>query len=110
MNKRTIEIKVRLNEEEAAQLNERVRKSGLSREAYIRQLLSGYIPRDAPPPDYFAMMRELHGIGRNLNQIAQKAHVLRVMDVQRYDLQVRQLEAAIRQITAAVILPQSIET
>lgn len=110
MNKRTIEIKVRLNETEAAQLNERVRKSGLSREAYIRQLLSGYIPRDAPPPDYFAMMRELHGIGRNLNQIAQKAHVLRVMDVQRYDLQVRQLEAAIRQITAAVILPQSIET
>ena len=110
MNKRTIEIKVRLNEEEAAQLNERVRKSGLSREAYIRQLLSGYIPRDAPPPDYFAMMRELHCIGRNLNQIAQKAHVLRVMDVQRYDLQVRQLEAAIRQITAAVILPQPIET
>ena len=110
MNKRTIEIKVRLNETEAAQLNERVRKSGLSREAYIRQLLSGYIPRDAPPPDYFAMMRELHGIGRNLNQSAQKAHVLRVMDVQRYDLQVRQLEAAIRQITAAVILPQSIET
>ncbi len=110
MNKRTIEIKVRLNEEEAEQLNERVRKSGLSREAYIRQLLSGYIPRDAPPPDYFAMMRELHGIGRNLNQIAQKAHVLRVMDVQRYDLQVRQLEAAIRQITAAVILPQPIET
>ena len=110
MNKRTIEIKVRLNEKEAEQLNERVRKSGLSREAYIRQLLSGYIPRDAPPPDYFAMMRELHGIGRNLNQIAQKAHVLRVMDVQRYDLQVRQLESAIRQITAAVILPQSIET
>ncbi len=110
MNKRTIEIKVRLNEAEAEQLNERVRKSGLSREAYIRQLLSGYIPRDAPPPDYFAMMRELHGIGRNLNQIAQKAHVLRVMDVQRYDLQVRQLEAAIRQITAAVILPQPIET
>ena len=110
MNKRTIEIKVRLNEEEAAQLNEHKRKSGLSREAYIRQLLSGYIPRDAPPPDYFAMMRELHCIGRNLNQIAQKAHVLRVMDVQRYDLQVRQLEAAIRQITAAVILPQPIET
>ena len=110
MIKRQVEIKVRLTEDEAGRLNERVRKSGLSREAYIRQLCNGYLPRDAPPPDYYAMMRELNAIGRNLNQIAQKAHVLHVMDVQRYDAQVRQLEGAIRQITAAVILPQPIET
>jgi hypothetical protein len=38
-----------------------------------------------PPPDYYTMMRELHAIGTNLNQIAQKAHVLNAIDVKRYD-------------------------
>jgi hypothetical protein len=55
------------------------------------------------------MMRELHGIGRNLNQIAQKAHTLNVIDAQRYDEEVRKLEAAIRKITDAVILPMPLD-
>lgn len=109
MNSRTIEIKVRLNRKEAEALNKRVKKSRLSREAYLRHLINGVVPRDAPPPDYFSMMRELHGIGNNLNQIAQKAHTLNVMDVQRYDTAVRQFEAAVRKITEAVILPQPME-
>ncbi len=109
MNSRTIEIKVRLNRKEAETLNKRVKKSRLSREAYLRHLINGVVPRDAPPPDYFSMMRELHGIGNNLNQIAQKVHTLNVVDVQRYDTAVRQFEAAVRKITEAVILPQPME-
>ena len=69
MNNRTIEIKVRLNQKEADTLNERVKKSCLSREAYLRQLINGLVPQDAPPPDYYAMMKELYKIGNNLNQI-----------------------------------------
>ncbi len=109
MRTRNIEIKVRLNRKEAEGLEKRVKKSGLSREAYLRHLIGGSIPRDAPPPDYFAMMRELQAIGNNLNQIAQKAHVLEVVDVQRYDAAVRKLEDAIRSITDAVILPHAME-
>lgn len=109
MNSRTIEIKVRLNRKEAEALNNRVKKSRLSREAYLRHLINGVVPRDAPSPDYFSMMRELHGIGNNLNQIAQKTHTLNVMDVQRYDTAVRQFEAAVRKITEAIILPQPME-
>ena len=109
MNTRTIEIKVRLNRKEAELLNKRVKKSRLSREAYLRHLISGLVPQDAPPPDYFSMMRELHGIGNNLNQIAQKAHTLNVMDVQRYDAACRKLDDAIRAITEAVILPRPLK-
>ena len=47
MNNRTIEIKVRLNQREADILNEKVKKSSLSREAYLRQLIGGLIPQDA---------------------------------------------------------------
>ena len=84
----------------------RSRKSGLSREAYLRHLVNGLEPQDAPPPDYYAMMRELHGIGNNLNQIAAKAHTLNALDVQRYDENCRKLDEAIKTITAAVILPR----
>lgn len=109
MSKRNIEIKVRLNRKEAEALEKRVKKSRLSREAYLRHLIDGSVPREAPPPDYFAMMRELHGIANNLNQIAQKAHVLNVLDVQRYDAATRKVETAIRKITEAVVLPQPME-
>ena len=109
MSKRNIEIKVRLNRKEAESLNKRVKKSRLSREAYLRHMINGSVPRDAPPPDYFSMMRELYRIGNSLNQIAQKAHTLNVVDVQRYDTSVRQFEAAVKRITEAVVLPQPIE-
>ena len=106
MNQRNIEIKVRLNKRESEKLNKLVKKSRLSREAYLRHLINGVVPRDAPPPDYYAMMRELYRIGSNLNQIAQKAHILNAVDAQRYDEDVRWLESAVRQITAAVVEPE----
>ncbi len=106
MDKRTVEIKVRLNRKEAEALNKRVKKSRLSRECYLRHLIGGSIPREAPPPDYFNMMRELYHIGNSLNQVAQKAHVLNVIDIQRYDAAVREFEAAVKKITEAVVLPQ----
>lgn len=96
----------RLNRKEAEALDKKVKKSGLSREAYLRHLINGVVPRDAPTPDYYAMMRELHQIGNNLNQIAKKAHMFHAMDVQKYDTNMRLLEDAIKRITEAVILPE----
>lgn len=84
MRKRNVHIQFWLNRKEAESLDKKVRRSGLSREAYLRHLIDGVVPQDAPPPDYFSMMRELYGIANNLNQIAQKAHTLNVVDVQRY--------------------------
>ena len=106
MNHRNIEIKVRLNRKEAEALNKKVKKSRISREAYLRHLINGVVPQDAPPPEYFDFMRELHRVGNNLNQIAQKAHVLNVIDAPRYDAAVRQFEKVGRDITEAVILPR----
>ena len=53
MNHRNIEIKVRLNRKEAEALNKKVKKSRISREAYLRHLINGVVPQDAPPPEYF---------------------------------------------------------
>ena len=109
MRKRNIQIITRLDSDENARFRKRVEKSGLSQEAYIRHLINGLVPTDAPPPDYFAMMRELHHIGVNLNQIAQKAHALNALDVQRYDDNAALLNKAVVEIINAVMLPRKIE-
>ena len=66
--------------------------------------MNGLVPQDAPPPAYFDFMRELHRIGGNLNQIAQEAHVLGVIDERRYDEEMRKFDQLVRDITKAVIL------
>ena len=78
MRKRNVHIQFWLDKKEAEALQKKVKKSGLSREAYLRHLVNGLEPQDAPPPDYYAMMRELHGIGNNLNQIAIHANTVGV--------------------------------
>ena len=103
MNNRNYEIKVRLTQAEMVHLTRLVSASGLSREAYLRKLISGVVPREAPPPDFFAMVRELHYIGNNLNQIAMKAHALNVIDAKHYDDSVLLFEEAVQKILSAVL-------
>lgn len=105
MERRTRKATVRLTEEELARLKEAARRAGWSQEAYLRALIGGIDPRPKPPPDYLAMTRELHAIGNNLNQIARKAHALGIVDAARYDAEARRLEAALREIVAAVKEP-----
>ena len=109
MRKRNIRIQCWLNRKEVETLDKRAKRSGLSREAYIRQLINGFVPRDAPPPDYYGMMRQLYKVGADLNQIAQKAHMLNVIDAQRYDAGVREFEDAVKTITKAVVLPMPMD-
>lgn len=106
MRRRNVHIQFWLDRKEAEHLHKLVKRSGLGMEAYLRQLIEGVVPRDAPPPDYYAMTRELYRIGNNLNQIAAKAHTLQVMDVQRYDKAVEEFREAVKQITDAVVLPE----
>jgi hemoglobin-like flavoprotein len=62
-----------------------------------------------PPPDYHAMLNELRAIGTNMNQIAQKAHVLNVIDTQRYEAAYTALKQALVEIIKAVTQPRKIE-
>lgn len=109
MRKRNVPIMFRLNRKEAEVLEKRVKKSGISREAYLRHLINGVVPKDAPPTDYYSMMRELHKVGNNLNQIAQKAHTLNVIDVKRYDETVKEYERVVQTIVEAVVLPKEMK-
>lgn len=106
MRTRNRTVLLRLTDGELARLRALVAKSSLSQEAYLRALIAGVRPRDKPPPDYHAMVRELHAIGNNLNQIARKAHATGVVDAERFDEQARTLEGALARIVAAVKEPR----
>jgi len=106
MRKRSISVLVRLNEKERQHLASQVKKSGLSQEAFIRTLINGYVPKALPPPDYYAMMRELHAIGNNLNQLAAKAHSTGHLDRATFQQEADRLRLAVQQIQQAVTAPE----
>lgn len=102
MGERNVLCQFWLSEDEADSFNDIVEKSGLSRSAYLRCLIRRLVPVELPPPDYYVFARELHAIGNNLNQIAQKAHVLGAIDVRRYEASVQALEQVTTKIAQAV--------
>ncbi len=80
MRKRSVQILFRLNEEEAEQLYELVRKSGRSKEAFLREMVKGYRLCEKPDPEFYGIMRELSAIGNRINQLAAKANALDFVD------------------------------
>lgn len=106
MRKRSIQIIVRMNEEEQQHLAQQVKKTGLSQEAFIRALINGYVPKELPPPDYYSMTKELHAIGNNLNQLAAKANATGHIDRTVFQYEANRLRKAVLDIQAAVTLPE----
>ena len=109
MRKRDVHVQLWLNQKEAEALTRNAERCRLTQSTYLRHLIMGYAPREAPPPDYYAMMQQMYHVGRSLNQIATKAHVLNVIDAQRYDESIHMLEKTILKIEDAVIIPQEME-
>lgn len=108
IRRRNIRVTLRLSPEEFEKLAQVATRSGLSRMAYLRMLIAGYVPKEKPPPDYYRMMKELHAIGTNLNQLAACAnsqHWTKASDAE-YEENANALFRAILAIQAAVTLPE----
>ena len=118
MRNRIHRIQFRLNENEASKFNMTVKRSGLSRETYLRHLINDLVPSDIPPPDYYNMMNELRAIHTTLKQLSQSAHTLgtrtgraclNVPGVEVCDEAIAILQKAIVTITNTVLLPRRME-
>ena len=81
MRTRDIQIPIRLNTEEYDALMQKVKSSGLTREKYIRNLLNGTVPREAPPADYYNLICDLRRVGANINQLLKVAYIQNLVDV-----------------------------
>lgn len=98
MERRIMEIKVRLSESETALLNNDVKKSGLSREAYLRSLIRKMPLKERPQIELTDVLHSLRKIGSNLNQIAMVANTKGFVDTTAYWENVRWLQEAVGQI------------
>ncbi len=106
MRKRDIRAQVWLNEAESQRLRDNAKRTGLSQENYLRSLINGYTPKELPPIDFYNMMRELHAIGGNINQLAAKANTTGYVDEAGFNCEAAQLRKAILEIQKAIILPE----
>ena len=80
MRKRNVQILFRLNEDEAEFLYALVKRSGRSKEAFLREMVKGYRLCEKPDPEFYQIMRELSAIGNRINQLAAKANALNFVD------------------------------
>ena len=98
MAKRVVKIDLRLSKEEAAELNDMVERSGLSREAYLRALIKDRPIKECPPIDFFETLKALRQINNNLNQIAVKANSIGFVDAYEYRKNVKWLQSVIGEL------------
>ena len=103
-----IKINLRLSSYELASLNEKVAKTGYSREAFIRSVLNGNILMETPPIEYHKLINLLRNIANNMNQLAATANSTHIIDAHAYNQNVQQLYEILREIQQAILLPKKV--
>lgn len=54
---------------ELAQLDEKVKKTNYTRTQFIRSVIADVKIKEAPPTDFFILIREIRRVGNNINQL-----------------------------------------
>ena len=108
MLKRNIKVMFRVNEEEFEQLQNRAKRCGYARERYIRTVLSGHVPKESPPLEFWKMINELNAIGNSLNQIAARANSTGFFLAEEYKENTERLFCTILEIERVICLPEKI--
>ena len=70
----------------------------LSKSAYLRMMIKQAAPVESPSNEYFQVVKDLHGIANNINQIAAKANKLNWVDKEQYDSNYKELNKVILKI------------
>jgi len=109
MRAREVQINIRLNPRELRHLDTMAQRSQLTRSAYMRFLANGMQPKEAPPQDYYAMMREIHALGNNLNQLAHRANCTGEMDAMSIEAAIAEIRQSIKGITQKMISPEPLD-
>ena len=109
MQKRQFTIKVRLTKSELDHLNRLVKESRLSRESYIRMLVSGVIPRAAPSKELLETTKLLRNIANNINHVARIANRNGSLDAETYQSNYADLLDTIDQIMLMMQAPVKME-
>lgn len=109
MRKRNHRIWTYLNNQEYEHFLKSVEETGVTKEGYLRSLLSCNIPPPIVPDELHTIIRELRSIGNNLNQIAKLANATNHIQASEYKSNADQLFKEILEIKQAIARPVKIE-
>ena len=82
---------VRLTDAEMERLDKAVRRTKLSREGYVRTLISGYEPQSLPPVEYYEILHELREIQDTIELLSRVVSQHGAIDSTEYSRQVKRL-------------------
>ena len=74
MRNHTKTFHIRFTEKEYERLCKYAAKTGLPKTTYIRHMINGCCPKEKPPAEFWRILREIHTLGNNLNQLTRLAH------------------------------------
>lgn len=109
MRKQTVDILLRLSEEEAAYLDRMVERTGRTRSAFLREVILNYQLCEKPDPEFYRAMRELSRFGNNLNQLTAKANTLGFVDVPALQKEIQQWQKFRKDIYTIFLEPKRIQ-
>lgn len=92
---------VYFTKDELDALTKKVRKSGLSREGFLRRLVNEAEVKEAPNADVMTLINELRRAGSNVNQVLKIAHGQGLLDVPLVRQAMEETRAAARKIVQA---------
>lgn len=81
-----------MTEKELQDLMNKVQKSGLTRERYMRKLLADSRVYEALPVDFPKLIREVNRVGSNIDQILRIANSKNLLDVPRLRKELDELD------------------
>ena len=73
-------VSVRFSDEELELAKRKAKQAGMNFTTFIRIAVTGVKIKEAPPADFYELIREVRKVGTNLNQLAAKANSLGFID------------------------------
>jgi hypothetical protein len=81
LRKRNCRLEVCFTKDELSSLTKKARKAHLSNGGFVRHAVSNIEVKEAPPAEYYDLIREVKRIGSNIDQLLKLANAKGLLDV-----------------------------
>ena len=102
-------VEVAMNDQEYELFLKHVEECGLSKQAYLLELVKNRVPQPLPSDDFEEVIRQLRRIGNNINQLVMIAHKNGYMDILKFNKAKEELDHQIVEIRKQVYLAKEYE-